>query len=100
MGIARTVVTPARWLSRAVRVPGTERHALTQALKAALAAALSWVVAVWLLHLSQPFLAPYAAVFAVEATVYRSFRTSARQLVTVALGVVLAWLANQLLPMP
>ncbi|TDQ00907.1 FUSC family protein [Labedaea rhizosphaerae] len=98
--MARTVFAPARWLSRAVRVPGTERHALTQALKAGLAAALSWVAAVWLLHLPQPFLAPYASLFAVEATVYRSLRTATRQLVTVVLGVVLAWLANQLLPMP
>ena len=100
MGIARTALLPARWLSRAVRVPGTERHALTQAVKAALAAGLAWVAATWFFHLPQPFLAPYAAVFAVEATVYRSFRTSARQLVTVAVGVVLAWLANQLFPMP
>ena len=99
MGLATTALTPARWLGRAVRVPGAERHALTQAVKAGFAAGVAWLVAALLLRMPQPFLAPYAAVFAVESTVYRSFLSSARQVGTVAVGVLLAWLANLLVPM-
>jgi hypothetical protein len=98
MPSSATALEPVRWLRRAVRIRGTERHALTQAVKAGVAAGLAWLVAARLLAMPQPFLAPYAAVYAVEATVYRSFLSSARQVAAVAIGVLLAWVANLLAP--
>lgn len=63
---------------------------LIQAVKAATAAVLAWVLATMVFALPQPFLAPYAAVFMIEATVSRSLRVAAEQLAAVSLGVVLA----------
>ncbi|WP_244461402.1 FUSC family protein [Rhodococcus sp. ZPP] len=63
---------------------------LIQAVKAATAAVLAWVLAAMVFALPQPFLAPYAAVFMIEATVSRSLRVAAEQLAAVSLGVVLA----------
>ncbi|MEV6898850.1 hypothetical protein [Amycolatopsis sp. NPDC051372] len=91
------------WLSRALRVPGRERHTLVQAAKAALAAAGAWLLATLVLRLPQPFLAPYAAVFLVETTVYRSVRGWVQQVGAVGAvgaGVVLAGLAGQVIPWP
>jgi hypothetical protein len=89
---------PWQWLRRAFRVPGEERGHLTQAAKAALAAVASWILATSVLHLPQPFLAPYAAIFLVESTVYRSVRGGIQQLAAVCGGVVLAASAAQLIP--
>ncbi|MGC7097777.1 FUSC family protein [Amycolatopsis lurida] len=74
------------------------RTALLQASKAAIAAVLAWLVAAEWWGLPQPFLAPYAAVFLVEATVYRSLRSALQQVGAVVLGVVLAAVAIQVLP--
>ncbi|WP_329063609.1 FUSC family protein [Amycolatopsis sp. NBC_01480] len=92
--------TPAGWLARAVRVRGQERHTLIQAAKAALAATAAWLIATRALQLTQPFLAPYAAVFLVETTVYRSLRSWAQQVGSVTAGVLLAWVAARLVPWP
>ncbi|WP_165777569.1 FUSC family protein [Amycolatopsis antarctica] len=81
---------PERWLLRAARQRGRERTVVVQAVKAAIAAVLAWILASWVLELPQPFLAPYSAVFLVEATVYRSFRSSVQQTGAVLLGVLLA----------
>ncbi|SDW66819.1 Aromatic acid exporter family member 1 [Amycolatopsis xylanica] len=87
-------MTPAgrlgAWFGRVSRIPGEERRVLVQAAKAAFAAVVAWVLATAVLKLPQPFLAPYAAVFLVEATVYRSVRGFAQQVASVAAGVVLA----------
>ncbi|MFE6616733.1 aromatic acid exporter family protein [Amycolatopsis sp. NPDC057786] len=89
---------PFAWVSRAFRVPGEERRSLIQTTKAAAAAVIAWIVATAVLRLPQPFLAPYAAVFLVQATVYRSLRGWAQQVGAVGAGVLLAAGAGQLIP--
>ncbi|MEV6878980.1 FUSC family protein [Amycolatopsis sp. NPDC051128] len=90
--------TPLAWFARAVRVPGSERRSLVQAGKATFAATGAWLLATLVLRIPQPFLAPYAAVFLVEATVYRSLRGWAQQVAAVAAGVLLAAAAGWLIP--
>jgi hypothetical protein len=90
--------TPVGWFARAFRVPGSERRSLVQAAKATFAATGAWLLATLVLRLPQPFLAPYAAVFLVDATVYRSLRGWAQQVAAVAAGVLLAAVAGQLIP--
>jgi uncharacterized membrane protein YgaE (UPF0421/DUF939 family) len=98
--LGQGVRTPAGWLTRAFRVPGRERRVLVQAAKATLAATGAWLLATAVLRLPQPFLAPYAAVFLVETTVYRSVRGWVQQVGAVAAGVLLAGIAGQLIPWP
>jgi hypothetical protein len=90
--------TPVGWFARALRVPGSERRSVVQAAKATLAATGAWLLATLVLRLPQPFLAPYAAVFLVDATVYRSLRGWAQQVGSGAAGVLLAAAAGQLIP--
>ncbi|WP_072482231.1 FUSC family protein [Amycolatopsis australiensis] len=90
--------TPLGWFARALRVPGRERRVLVQTAKATLAATAAWLLATLVLRLPQPFLAPYAAVFLVEATVYRSLRGWVQQVGSVATGVLLAAVAAQVIP--
>jgi hypothetical protein len=73
-------------------------HTLVQAGKAAVAAVAAWLIADRLLNLPQPFLAPYAAVFLVEWTVYRSVRTSVQQVAAVGVAVVLAFVVSHVVP--
>ncbi|GAA4010967.1 aromatic acid exporter family protein [Allokutzneria multivorans] len=87
-----------RWLGRAWRTPDVERLAVVQALKAGFAAMLAWLIATTLLHLPQAFLAPYAALFAVEYTVVGTFRTSLHQIASTTSAVLLAALVELLLP--
>ncbi|WP_245782919.1 MULTISPECIES: FUSC family protein [Amycolatopsis] len=91
---------PGSWLLRALRVPGREREALVQAGKMALAAVVAWQLARVLLPSPQSFIAPYAAVFLMAETVYRSLTNAAQQLVTLMLGLVLAYAGANLLPQP
>ncbi|MBP2326980.1 hypothetical protein JOF56_007365 [Kibdelosporangium banguiense] len=77
---------------------GPERPALVQAVKAALAAVLAWLAAAQLFDLAQPFLAPWAAVFIVEATVYRSLRSAGQQVAAVGIAVLLAALVEAVVP--
>ena len=58
--------------------------------KTVLAAVLAWVVAADVLDLSQPFLAPWAALLVVHATVYRTFSRGLQQVAAAVLAVVLA----------
>ncbi|MBB5857406.1 aromatic acid exporter family protein [Amycolatopsis umgeniensis] len=74
------------------------RRSLVQTTKAAAAAVIAWIVATSVLELPQPFLAPYAAVFLVQATVYRSLRGWAQQVGAVSVGVLLAAAAGQFIP--
>lgn len=76
------------------------RSAIVQAAKAAVAAVLAWVLADRVFGLPQPFLAPYAAVFMIESTVYRSIRGSAQQLAAASTAVLLAFLASRMVPEP
>ncbi|MDD7935372.1 FUSC family protein [Actinomycetospora straminea] len=93
----RQLLRPPRFVARAAGASGPEREAVIQAVKAAAAAGVAWLLARWVLEAPQPFLAPYAAVFlVVQVTVYRSVRDAGQQLAVVATGVVLALVATLL----
>ena len=62
--------------------------------KAAGAAVLAWVLAKSVFGLAQPFLAPWAALLTVHATVYRTFARGAQQVAAAVLGVLLAFAAG------
>ena len=64
--------------------------------KTALAGVVAWVIATDVLGLEQAFLAPWAAVLVVHATVYRTVSRGGQQIVATFLGVVLAWAAGTL----
>ncbi|GAB3651060.1 FUSC family protein [Glycomyces tarimensis] len=63
----------------------------TQALKCGLAALTAWAIAAHLLQLPMPYLAPWAALVMVRTTVYWSVVSGVRQVTSVGLGVVLAY---------
>lgn len=88
----------AQWLHRAIGQSSMERAALIQSVKAAVAALLAWVVAAEVLHFTQPFLAPWSAIFIVAATVYRSVCSAAQQFAGAVVAVVLASVATELIP--
>ncbi len=98
MNVRNRWTSPFTWLGRAFRVPGEERRSLIQTVKAAVAAVIAWILASSVLELPQPFLAPYAAVFLVQATVYRSVRGWVQQVGAVTVGVLLAAGAGQVIP--
>ena len=80
----------------AARAPGRLRDPVVQAglllvLKAPGAAVVAWLLAVQVLDLSQPFLAPWSALLTVHATVYRSVSRGAQQVGSTVLGVLLAF---------
>jgi uncharacterized membrane protein YccC len=54
------------------------------------AAVIAWVLAVSVFGLPQPFLAPWAALLTVHATVYRTFTRGLQQVAAAVLGVLLA----------
>lgn len=68
-----------------------------QVVKTVVAAVLAWVIATKVLHLPQSFLAPWAALLVVHATVYRTFSQGARQVGATVLGVFLAWAVGNVL---
>jgi hypothetical protein len=70
---------------------------LIQLAKTAVAAVVAWVVAAQVFGLPQAFLAPWAALLVVHATVYRTFAQGARQVGATVLGVLLAWAVGNLL---
>ncbi|WP_051393183.1 FUSC family protein [Glycomyces arizonensis] len=74
------------------------RETAKQALKAGLAAAVAWVLAVYVLHLPLPYVAPWTAMIMVRTTVYWSVLSAGRQVAAVVLGVVMAYLAGAALP--
>ena len=62
--------------------------------KTAGAAVIAWVLARSVFGLAQPFLAPWAALLTVHATVYRTFARGAQQVASAFLGVLLAFAAG------
>jgi uncharacterized membrane protein YgaE (UPF0421/DUF939 family) len=70
---------------------------VTQLLKTVVAATVAWVLAVELVGHPQSFLAPWAALLVVHATVFRTFSQGARQVGAAVAGVVLAWSAGNLI---
>lgn len=63
---------------------------LLQLAKTALAAVVAWVIAAHVLDLPQPFLAPWAALLVVHATVYRTFSRGLKQVAATVIAVLLA----------
>jgi uncharacterized membrane protein YgaE (UPF0421/DUF939 family) len=74
-------------------VAWTERIQVVKTVAAALAA---WLLAVRVFHLPHPFLAPWAALLVVHATVYRTFSRGVQQVLATVLGVLLAWAVGNL----
>ena len=64
---------------------------MIQLLKTVVAAVIAWVLASQTFGLPQPFLAPWAALLVVHATVYRTFSRGLKQVTAAVLGVLLAW---------
>ncbi|MGW4455890.1 FUSC family protein [Streptomyces albidoflavus] len=88
--LRREAAAARRSAYRACEAPGPERDALTQALKAALAAFLSWAVTAWWWEAPMALMAPWAAVVLVQSTVYRSLHSAGLQLAVVTTGTLLA----------
>jgi hypothetical protein len=65
-----------------------------QLLKTVVAAVVAWVLAARVFDLPQAFLAPWAALLVVHATVYRTFSRGLRQVTGAVLGVLLAWVVG------
>lgn len=63
---------------------------VAQLAKTVLAAVTAWVIASSVLDLPQPFLAPWAALLVVHATVYRTFSKGAQQVAATVVAVLLA----------
>jgi uncharacterized membrane protein YgaE (UPF0421/DUF939 family) len=68
-----------------------------QIAKTALAAALAWVIAHTLFDVAQPFLAPWAALLTVHATVFGTLRSGVQQVAATVVGVLVAFAAGHLL---
>lgn len=97
----REAIRDAR-LTRAAKQRGLDPlvwTGLVQNGKVVLSAVLAWVIAIDLLGLSNPILAPWAALLVVHATVYRTFARGVQQVAATVIAVVLAWLAAEVLSM-
>jgi uncharacterized membrane protein YgaE (UPF0421/DUF939 family) len=66
----------------------------SQLLKTVLAAVIAWILAVRVFEVPQAFLAPWAALLTVHATVYRTLRRGVQQVGASVLGVLLAFAAG------
>lgn len=95
-GVLDRVRFTGTWVSRAVRVAGHERHVALQGVRCTIAAVVAWLVVAEWFHFQQGFLAPYVAVFLVEATVLRSVQQAAVQLGAVVAGLLLAVVVTRL----
>ncbi len=84
------------WLSDRLRDPVSWSNGL-QLAKTVLAAVVAWVVAVDVLHLSQAFMAPWAALLTVQATVFGTVRGGRQQAAASVLGVLIAFGAWRLM---
>jgi uncharacterized membrane protein YgaE (UPF0421/DUF939 family) len=65
--------------------------------KTVLAAVTAWVIAASVLDLPQPFLAPWAALLVVHATVYRTFSKGTQQVAATVVAVLLATVVGEAL---
>ncbi len=99
MSQSKIVPSPATWAARGrrkLRDPSFQTDAL-QIGKTVAAAVIAWVVAVRLFDLQQPFLAPWAALLTVHATVYRTVSRGIQQVGANVFGVLLAFGVGSLL---
>jgi hypothetical protein len=69
---------------------------ISQLLKTAAAAVIAWILSAQVLHVAQPFLAPWAALLTVHATVFGSLRRGVQQAGASVLGVLFAFAAGHL----
>jgi uncharacterized membrane protein YccC len=76
-----------------LRDPVTWTNAV-QIAKTVTAAVIAWVLATRVFHIEQAFLAPWAALLTVHATVYRTLRRGVQQVGATVLGVLLAFAAG------
>src|ERR1700750_2411269 len=68
-----------------------------QLLKTALASVIAWILAVHVFHVAQAFLAPWAALLTVHATVFGTVRRGVQQVGTSVLGVLIAFAVGSML---
>ncbi|MFE5720628.1 aromatic acid exporter family protein [Streptomyces erythrochromogenes] len=85
-----TIVGRIAYLRRAIRGPGSERDALLLGAKSAAAAMVAWVIARYLLPPTVSTFAPFTALVALQATVYRSLRDCIQYLLAMAAGGAIA----------
>ena len=64
--------------------------------KTAVAVAIAWLLASSVFDIAQPFLAPWAALLTVHATVFGTLRSGAQQVGATVLGVLVAFAAGHL----
>jgi hypothetical protein len=76
-------------------VQPTTQTDLLQIGKAVAAAVVAWLLAIQV-GLSQPFLAPWAALLTVHATVYRSFWRGAQSVLATGLGIILSFVMAEM----
>ena len=83
-------------LRQRLRDPVLWTNAL-QILKTVLAAVIAWVLAVHVFDIAQAFLAPWAALLTVHATIFRTVKRGVQQVGASVLGVLLAFAAGSAL---
>lgn len=88
------------WPVRAWTRSGREREAVVQAAKMAVAAVAAWLLARAVIPAAQSFMAPYAAVFLMTTTVYRSFTSAVQQTLALLAGLAIAYLTSLAVPLP
>lgn len=80
-------------LARSLRRPEKQTE-LLQVLKAVVATVAAWLLAVQVFDLAQGFLAAWAALLTIHATVYRTFWRGSQAVVATLLGIVLSYVAT------
>jgi len=80
------------WMPHRLRDPLTWAS-VSQFGKTVIAAAVAWVLAVRVFHLGQAFMAPWAALLTVHATVYGTVRRGLQQAGASVLGVIIGFAA-------
>ena len=88
-------MVPATPLRQRLRDPVTWTG-VSQLLKTVLATAIAWVLAAQAFHLKQAYLAPWAALLTIHATVFGTLRRGLRQAGASVLGVLVAFVVGQL----
>jgi len=83
-------------LRRRLRDPVTWTD-VSQLLKTVAAAVVAWVLAVRVFEIDQAFLAPWAALLTVHATVFRTLRRGVQQVGASVIGVLVAFAAGHVL---
>ncbi|MFF3728404.1 aromatic acid exporter family protein [Streptomyces erythrochromogenes] len=88
--LRETAAASFEYLRRAVQGAGSERDALLLGAKSVVAAMVAWVLARYLLPSTVSTFAPFTALVALQATVYRSLRDCIQYLLAMAAGAAIA----------